>query len=198
MFTHKPHDSEHEPEQNEREQTGHSKSREQSGIHGSGDVVFCVAMSVFFVAALVLACGIGKVIHARAAQQSGQTMDASSPDNPSARSESGNSVAGQTLTFPAPQPEAADDQDVANLHAREDLLLDNYSWADQSQGKVRIPIERAMELLAQRGLKVAPVAAQAPLMTGDGKPTVAVPLTNGFARTAYERDQAQRNSERHR
>ncbi len=80
---------------------------------------------------------------------------------------------------------------MADLHAREDLLLDNYSWVDQSQGKVRIPIERAMELIAQRGLPVAPAVEQAPLMTGDTKPVVAVPLTNGFARTGYEQDQAQ-------
>jgi hypothetical protein len=186
MSTHKPHDSIRVPEQNERELNGASKSREQSGVRVSGSIIFWVAMSVFVVVAAVLACGIGKVIHARAAQQSGQTMDASSPDNPSASDESGNRMTGQTQTFPAPQPEAADDQDVANLHAREDLLLDNYSWADPTQGKVRIPIERAMQLLAQRGLKVAPAAAQAPPMTGDGKPMVAVPLTNGFARTAYE------------
>ena len=40
-----------------------------------------------------------------------------------------------------------------------------------------------MELIAQRGLPVAPAAQTAPLMTGDKQPTVTVPLTNGFART---------------
>jgi hypothetical protein len=29
------------------------------------------------------------------------------------------------------------------------------------------------------------------LLTGDTKPVVAVPLTNGFARTGYEQDMAQ-------
>jgi hypothetical protein len=82
-------------------------------------------------------------------------------------------------------------QDVADLHAREDLLLNNYSWVDESQGKVRIPIERAMELLAQRGLPVAPAVDQPPLMTGDTRPVVAVPLTNGFAPTGYEQEQAE-------
>jgi hypothetical protein len=81
-------------------------------------------------------------------------------------------------------------QDIADLHAREDLLLDHYSWVDRSQGKVRIPIERAMELLAQRGLPQAQAVVKAPLMTGDQEPTVAVPLTKGFARTGYELDQA--------
>ena len=48
-----------------------------------------------------------------------------------------------------------------------------------------------MELMAQRGLPVAPEVKQQPLMTGDSNPVVAVPLTNGFARTAYELEQAQ-------
>jgi hypothetical protein len=47
-----------------------------------------------------------------------------------------------------------------------------------------------MELIAQRGLPVAPAVEQAPLLTGDAKPKVAAPLTNGFARTGYEHDQA--------
>jgi hypothetical protein len=99
-----------------------------------------------------------------------------------------------TQSFPTPRLQTDDgNQDVADLHAREDLLLENYSWADQSQGKVRIPIERAMELIAQRGLPVAKAVEQAPLMTGDKKPVIAVPLTNGFARTGYELDQARRS-----
>jgi hypothetical protein len=32
---------------------------------------------------------------------------------------------------------------------------------------------------------------EAPLLTGDSKPTVASPLTSGFARTGYELDTAQ-------
>jgi hypothetical protein len=45
-------------------------------------------------------------------------------------------------------------------------------------------------LIAQRGLPVAKAVEQTPLMTGDKKPVIAVPLTNGFARTGYELDQA--------
>jgi len=100
-----------------------------------------------------------------------------------------------TQTFPTPRVQTDDgNQDVVSLHAREDLLLDNYSWADSSQGKVRIPIERAMELLAQRGLPVAPAVKETPPMTGDSEPKIDQPLTSGFARTGYEQDQA---AERH-
>jgi hypothetical protein len=47
-----------------------------------------------------------------------------------------------------------------------------------------------MELLAQRGLPVALLVEQEPLMTGDKQPAITIPLTSGFARTGYELDQA--------
>jgi hypothetical protein len=96
-----------------------------------------------------------------------------------------------TRTFPTPRLQNDDgNQDLANLHAREDLLLDHYSWVDRSQGKVRIPIERAMELIAQRGLPVAAQPASSePLMAGDATPVVQAPLTDGFARTGFEQQE---------
>jgi hypothetical protein len=103
-----------------------------------------------------------------------------------------------TQTFPTPRLETDDgNQDLAELHTREDLLLEHYSWADRSQGKVRIPIERAMELVAQPGyLKVAEAPAQSgQLMVGDSKPAVQAPLTNGFAPTAYEQAAASGSKE---
>jgi hypothetical protein len=91
-----------------------------------------------------------------------------------------------TSTFPEPRLDIDDgNQATADLHAREDLLLNNYSVVDGAT--IRIPISRAMELIAQRGL---PVNAQggAPTidMAGDEKPAVQTPLTTGFARTGYE------------
>jgi hypothetical protein len=96
-----------------------------------------------------------------------------------------------TQTFPTPRLQGDDgNQDLADLHAREELLLDHYSWVDRSQGKVRIPIERAMELIAQRGLPVAAKQESGePLMAGDSTPVVQAPLTNGFTRTGYEQQE---------
>ena len=90
-----------------------------------------------------------------------------------------------TSTFPEPRLDIDDgNQATADLHAREDLLLNNYSEAG---GTIRIPITRAMEIIAQQGL---PVSAQAEgtavAMFGDEKPAVQAPLTSGFARTGYE------------
>lgn len=94
-----------------------------------------------------------------------------------------------TQAFPTPRLETDDgDQDTADLHAKEDLLL-NYNSSSPSMpaGSVRIPIERAMQLIIQRGLPQAPSPMQpGTLMAGETVPTVTAPLTNGFARTGYE------------
>ena len=88
-------------------------------------------------------------------------------------------------TFPGPQLQTDDgNMDTANLHAREDLLLEHYSSVPGQP--IRIPIEHAMELIAQKGLPVAPAAQNTETLAGDSTPVVTVPLTNGFARTGYE------------
>ncbi len=94
-----------------------------------------------------------------------------------------------TQVFPTPRLETDDgNQDTADLHAREDLLLNYYSSSpDLPAGTVRIPIERAMQLILQRGLPQAPSPQQAgTLMAGETAPSVTAPLTDGFARTGYE------------
>jgi hypothetical protein len=93
-----------------------------------------------------------------------------------------------TATFPEPRLDIDDgNQATADLHAREDLLLNNYSSVPGEGESIRIPISRAMEIIAQRGLPVNPQAgASSVLMAGDEKPTVQAPLTSGFARTGYE------------
>jgi hypothetical protein len=193
MPTHNPHG----PEDRKAEEIDASKGFEASDVRVSGVVVFLLSLCFFAGVTALLAYGIGKAINAHMAKEDGprtkwsQTVDVrplgDMPNNP----EMQNKLAEMTQNFPTPRVQTDDgNQDVADLHAREDLLLSNYSWADQSQGKVRIPIERAMELIAQRGLPVATTSEQSPLMTGDEKPSVAVPLTSGFARTGYELDQS--------
>lgn len=93
-------------------------------------------------------------------------------------------------SFPEPRLEMDDGmQNTADLHAREDLLLDNYSSSPDLNGGIRIPISRAMELVVQHGLPVnAEAATGTTLMAGDERPQVEAPLTSGFARTGYELD----------
>ena len=170
---------------------------EKTDVGVTGIVVFLVSLGIFVAVTGVLCYGIGYVFNAELNREDGPTNKwtktadirqlGNLPNNP----EMQHKVAEITQQFPTPRVQVDDgNQDVADLHAREDLLLSNYTWADQTQGKVRIPIERAMELIAQRGIPVAAAVEEAPLMTGDEKPAIAVPLTSGFARTGYELDQA--------
>jgi hypothetical protein len=53
---------------------------------------------------------------------------------------------------PPPRLQTYPFEDIKDLRRSEDPLLTRYEWIDQGAGTVRIPIERAMELLAERGL----------------------------------------------
>jgi hypothetical protein len=94
-----------------------------------------------------------------------------------------------TAQFPEPRVDLDDgNQQTADLHAREDLMLEHYSSTPGQPG-VRIPIERAMQLIAQRGLPVhTSLAGSEVKMAGDVEPQIQAPLTNGFARTGYEQN----------
>jgi hypothetical protein len=188
------------------EEVDASAGYEQSDVGVTGIVVFLTSLLIFVAVCGLLTYGMGKLINARMNKEDGPNSKWTTavnirdlgnlPNNP----EMQHKVAELTQQFPTPRVQTDDgNQDVADLHQREDLLLDNYSWVDPmqgAQGKVRIPIERAMELIAQRGLPVAPATAtEAPLMAGDSQPVVQVPLTSGFARTGYEQDQATARAE---
>jgi hypothetical protein len=61
---------------------------------------------------------------------------------------------------PVPRLQVDPKQDLARTREEQRQVLESYGWADQGTGKVRIPIDRAMDLLLQRGL---PVRAQEPV-----------------------------------
>jgi hypothetical protein len=56
--------------------------------------------------------------------------------------------------FPAPQLEINERTELNGERLREEQTLYSYGWVDQRAGIVRIPIDRAMDLLVQRGLPV--------------------------------------------
>lgn len=178
-----------------------SKGYERTDANVTGIVVFLTALGIFAAVTAFLCYGIGKVINAHLNKEDGpnskwtKTVDVRQLGNMPSSPELQNKIAEITQQFPTPRVQIDDgNQDVADLHAREDLLLNNYTWVDASHSKVRIPIDRAMELIAQRGLPVAPAEQLPTAMTGDVRPTVQAPLTNGFARTAFEQEEAQESA----
>ena len=56
--------------------------------------------------------------------------------------------------FPDPRLERDERSQLNDIRLAEEQKLNTYDWVDQKAGTVRIPIERAMDLLAQRGLPV--------------------------------------------
>ncbi len=190
MPTHNHPDSGHEPEKHE---VDASAGFERTDANITGIVVFLTALAIFAAVTGLLCYGIGIVINAHLNKEDGpntkwtKTVDIRQLGNMPSNPELQNKITSLTQTFPTPRLQFDDgNQDIAELHSREDLLLGNYTWIDQSKGTVRIPIERAMELIAQRGLPVAPATQVQPPMTGDNRPVVVMPLTDGFARTAFE------------
>ncbi len=60
--------------------------------------------------------------------------------------------AGTPALAGTPTPQATPDEALRQLRATEDATLTTYGWVDRQNGIVHIPIDRAMELLLQRGL----------------------------------------------
>lgn len=53
---------------------------------------------------------------------------------------------------PEPRLQVSAPEDLKRMRAEEDSVLNSYGWVDRQNGVVRIPIERAIDLLVQRGL----------------------------------------------
>ena len=55
---------------------------------------------------------------------------------------------------PEPRLQVAPAQDLQQMRAAEEAVLSSYGWGDQTAGFVRMPIDRALELILERGLPV--------------------------------------------
>lgn len=203
---HKGHDPLHlhgaaprTPEAHDSEHPGY----EVQDVNVGGIITFVAGLAGFLVIFFIFCFFMGKAINYALAKQdgpvdkwhAGQGTLGETPRGQKREDLTSNAVMEQrqlaeiTQNFPTPRLETDDgNQDTADLHAREDLLLDYYSTsADLPAGTIRIPIDRAMQLIVQQGLpKPAETAQPAPLMAGETAPTVQAPLTDGFARTGYE------------
>ncbi|MFP5230412.1 MAG: hypothetical protein ACLGXA_22580 [Acidobacteriota bacterium] len=169
---------------------------EVTDANAGGIVVFLVGLFLSVGVFFVFCFGMGKVINSGLDKADGPVNKWNAPNQIAPRKaiESNatleqEQLAKLTQQFPTPRLQLDDgNQDLADLHDREDLLLNYYSWVDKPGGAVRIPIGRAMQLIAQRGLPVASQPQHQALMVGDSEPHVQMPLTDGFAPTGYEQE----------
>src|SRR5207237_3632089 len=59
--------------------------------------------------------------------------------------------------------------DLASFRAEEDKRLGEYGWVNQQAGKVHIPVDRAMDLIAKQGL---PSRLPGPIPSTKPEPTL--------------------------
>ena len=132
MPTHEPHDP-HEPQLTESENAGY----EITDVNVNGIVVFLASLGAFVAVFFVFCFGMGKVINTAilksdgppnkwnmiGAQPQGKRQDLTS----NAVMEQ-NQLNQMVQRFPTPRLQTDDgNQEIAEMHTREDLLLDNYS-----------------------------------------------------------------------
>ncbi len=72
--------------------------------------------------------------------------------------------------FPNPKLEEDERGQLNGIRLTEEQTLSTYDWVDQKAGTVRIPIDRAMDLIAQRGLPVRSQAGTAAAPAQQSKP----------------------------
>jgi hypothetical protein len=106
-------------------------------------VKFAVLLTVVSAVAMVVVWGLFRLLEARTrATEAGPTpVEAERPRS-----------AEQKLP-PEPRLEIDPRASIARVRAEEDARLSTYGWVDKPAGLVRIPIDRAMDLMVEREKK---------------------------------------------
>lgn len=118
----------------ESERVGHETTDAEVGLV----VKFAIFLTVVSLIVAVLMVGFHKYLDAR-------EQAAKAPRHPMA--------AGQVRPLPPPpRLQSSPFTDLTEFRQEENRLLNRYGWVDRNAGIVRIPVERAIEVLAERGL----------------------------------------------
>ncbi len=118
---------------------------------------FAIGLALLCIATLFILAGLFKYFQAREAREQ--------PPLPE-----GINVDARRLP-PEPRLQDAPALDLKQMRIAEDQILGSYGWIDRSKGIVRIPIGRAIDLLAQRGLPARPQAGPQTAAAGVSSPT---------------------------
>jgi len=88
---------------------------------------------------------------------------------------------GDADAFPQPRLEKDERTQINDFMLKQDRKLMSYDWVDKDSGTVRIPIDRAMDLIVQPGLPVRPEGASAVAATPAKKESPAKPAAKAAA-----------------
>jgi hypothetical protein len=170
---------------------------ERSDIGVSGIIYFLISLAVGCVVAYFVARGLYSVLdkHFEATQPPLSPLVANAPADtrsipPEYKTDSEGTDYQKYLekNFPSPQLETNERTELNEIRLREENTLSTYDWIDQKAGTVRIPIDRAMELVAQRGL---PVRAQSSTAAGSSTEKMAAAPADDSGKNKTEKKQAE-------
>jgi hypothetical protein len=99
----------------------------------------------------------------------GRHQPPQSPLVPQTRADTRAVMPDDITKFPQPRLETTEPLEINDFRLQEEKTLNSYGWVDQQAGVVHIPIDRAMQLLAQRGLPTRPQAGTPPRDVNAGK-----------------------------
>ncbi len=72
-------------------------------------------------------------------------------------------ITSERISVPSPELQTNPAREMDRFRAAEKETLASYGWVDRQAGIARIPIERAMELIVERGLPATPGPSKTPL-----------------------------------
>jgi hypothetical protein len=111
-------------------------ARERTDVDTKAIIRFAVAILATLVATFLLLGALFGYFSTREAREGRGAAQRQAPDQ----------------LPPEPRLEVSPRANLAELRAAEDKALGTYGWIDKEKNTVRIPIERAMDIIAQRGL----------------------------------------------
>ena len=135
---------------------------EGDGVSYSGIFWFMVILAATTLVCQVLIWGLFVLFDARRAPTAERSVMAAPVAEP--KIDGGRIVSGGEL--PNPAMLVSEPTELDAFHRREEAILHGYGWVDEQAGTARIPVERAKELLLEKGFPVRP---QQPAATPAGK-----------------------------
>jgi hypothetical protein len=140
---------------------------ERSDIGVRGVLYFLAGLAVAVVFAYLIVAGIYSFLDKRSAAEQ-------APVNPLITNAPADTrhIANDypQSTFPNPKLEVDERGQLNDIRLKEEQTLSTYDYIDKNAGTIRIPIDRAMDLIAQRGLPVRNQAANATPSTEPPQP----------------------------
>jgi hypothetical protein len=144
---------------------------ERRDIGAAGVLYFLAGLAIFAVIIHFLVAGIYDFLDKRTEAQQAPVSPLVTNAPTDTRHLSTNYKEYLKQNFPAPQLETDERGQLDKIREDEANTLSTYGWVDQKAGTVRIPIDRAMDLIAQRGLPVRSEEASADNSSKSEKPT---------------------------